>query len=262
MFQDGAVWAPIASKHNQQPVIRMTKAFLKFSGVFAACSLLAASALAQAESQGQSATDSSANRSWSTKHLTATGRDGEGEHSVRATQLSGAAVNDASGKRIATIEDTIINPASGRLDFALLSLNGAAEASSSTYSGNANANTSHSSATASTASPNKLVPVPWSLLKTASGSSQYSASTEKPTFTLKNVDQTKLNSAPSVSATDLSQSEWQQRVYSFYGVTPNSSPSMGQAPVGGAESPSGEIKGEGARKMENTTPDRQQPKMP
>ena len=220
--------------------------------------MLAASAWAQTESQSQSSSDSSANRSWSTKHLTATGRDGE--HSVRASQLSGAAVNDSSGKRIATVEDTIINPATGRVDFALLSLNGAAEATSSTYSGNANANT-QSSTTVSSTSPNKLVPVPWTLLKTSKSSSQYMSSTEKPTFTLNNIDQGKLNSAPTVSATDLSQSEWQQRVYSFYGVTPGSS-SMGQAPMGSAESPTGEIKGEGARKMENTTPDRQQPKVP
>jgi sporulation protein YlmC with PRC-barrel domain len=237
----------------------MTKEFLKITGVCIASSMLAASALAQASSsQGQTSTEPSSNRSWSTKHLSATGRDGE--HSVRATQLSGAAVNDSSGKRIATIEDTIINAASGRVEFALLSLNGAAEASSSVYSGNSNASTSQSGTSANAASPNKLVPVPWALLKTASGSSQYAASTEKPTFTLNNIDQTKLSSAPTVSASDLNQSEWQQRIYSYYGVTPGSS--MGQAPMGSAESPTGEIKGEGARKMENTTPDRQQPKVP
>jgi len=216
--------------------------------------MLAASAWAQAASQGQPSSDSPATRSWSTKHLTATGRDGE--RSIRATELSGAPVNDSSGKRIATLEDTIINPASGRVDFALLSLNGAADASSSVYSGNSNATTPPNGANANSSSPNKLVPVPWSLLKTASGSSQYSSSAEKPTFTLNNVDQKKLNSAPTVNASDLGQSEWQQRIYSYYGVTPSS---MGQAPVGGAESPSGEIKGEGARKMESTTPERQQP---
>jgi hypothetical protein len=52
----------------------------------------------------------------------------------------------------------------------------------------------------------------------------------------------------------LSQSQWQQRIYSYYGVTPQS--------MGGAESPQGEIKGEGARRMENTTPDRQQQQVP
>jgi len=216
--------------------------------------MLGASAWAQAESQGQQSNDSSANRSWSTKHLSATGRDGE--RTVRATQLSGAPVNDASGKRIATIEDTIINPTSGKVDFALLSLNGAAEASSSTYSGNSNATTSQSSASVNSTSPNKFVPVPWSVLKTASGSSQYSSNSEKPTFTLNNVDQAKLTSAPSVTVSDLNESQWQQRVYSYYGVTP------GTSSMGASESPTGEIKGEGARHMENSTPDRQQPTMP
>jgi hypothetical protein len=86
------------------------------------------------------------------------------------------------------------------------------------------------------------------------------SNTEKPTFTLNNVDQNKLSSAPSVSASDLGQSEWQQRVYSYYGVTPGS-PVMGSS-MGASESPTGEIKGEGARRMENSTPERQQPSMP
>jgi len=222
--------------------------------------MLSASAWAQSESQNQpdqQANDASANRSWSTKHLSATGRDGE--HPVRASQLSGAPVNNSSGQRVATIEDTIINPASGKIDFALLSLNGAAERSSSAYSGNSSGSQTQSSATATSTSPSRLVPVPWSLLKRSSGSSQYSSSSEKPTFSL-NVEQSKLSSAPSVSASELSQSEWQQRVYSFYGVTPGS-PAMGTS-TGGAESPTGQIKGEGARRMENTTPERQQPAMP
>jgi sporulation protein YlmC with PRC-barrel domain len=236
----------------------MTKAFLKITTVCAACSMLAASAWAQAESQDKQSSDSSANRSWSTKHLSATGRDGG--HSVCATQLSGSAVNDSSGKRIATIEDTLINPSSGRVDFALLSLNGADEQSSSTYSGNTSSTTPQSSKMATSASPSKLVPVPWSLLKTASGSSQYMTATEKPTFTL-NVEQSKLSAAPSVSESDLRQSEWQQRVYSYYGVTPGS-PTMGTPSMGGSESPQGEIKGKGARNMENSTPERQQPTVP
>jgi len=221
--------------------------------------MLGTSAWAQSESQSQQPSDSSANRSWSTKHLSATGRDGE--RTIRATQLKGATVNDSSGQQIATIEDTIINPASGRIDFALLSLNGATEKSSSTRSGDSSSTTSESNVSVTSSSPNKLVPVPWSLLKTSASSSQYMSGTEKPTFTLLNIDQNKLNSAPSVSASDLSRSEWQQRVYSYYGVTPGSS-STGTSSMGASESPTGEIKGEGARHMENTTPERRQPAMP
>jgi len=233
----------------------MKKSLLKITIACAACWMLA-SARAQADSQSQPSSDAPAIRSSSTKHLSATGRDGEVSRSVRATQLSGAAVNDASGQRIATLEDTIINPTTGRVEFGLLSLNGAAEATSSVYSGNSKSIPPESSATASSDRPNKLVPVPWSLLRTKSSSSQYSSSSEKPAFTLNNVDENKLKSAPSVQPSDLGQSEWQQRVYAYYGVTP--SPSS----TGAAESPSGEIKGEGAKKMENTTPARQQPEVP
>ncbi|HWC59202.1 MAG TPA: PRC-barrel domain-containing protein [Verrucomicrobiae bacterium] len=181
--------------------------------------MLAASAWAQTESTAQPSNDS--NRSWSTKHLSATGRNND--HSVRGSQLTGAPVNNSSGQRMAMIQDVIINPASGRIDFALLSLN----------------------PSTSEHTPGKLVPVPWSLLKTAAASSQYASSSEQPTFIL-NVDQKKLNSAPTVEPSEWGQSEWQQRVYSYYGVTPGA--------VGGAESPSGEIKGEGARRMQNSTP--------
>jgi sporulation protein YlmC with PRC-barrel domain len=165
------------------------------------------------------------NRSWSTKHMSATGR--MNEQPVRGSKLIGAQVNDSSGNRAGRIQDIIVSPSSGRIDFALLSL------SASGSSPGAPPNTS-----------GRLVPVPWSLLKTSS-SSQYTNS-EQPVFTLKNVDQNKLNGAPAVNFSDLSQSEWRQRIYAYYGVTP--------PPVGGAESPEGETKGEGSRKVEPTPP--------
>lgn len=210
----------------------MTKKISRITAVCAACLMLAASAWAQ--SQDQPSSDSSANRSWSTKHLSATGRDND--KTVRASKLTGAQVNDSSGQRVGTVQDVIINASSGRVDFALLSLN-----SSSTSESSINRSSS-----------GKLVPVPWSLLR-MSASSQYSASSEQPEFTV-NTDQNKLNAAPTVDASELSQSQWQQRIYSYYGVTPQS--------MGGAESPQGEIKGEGARHMENTTPDHQEKQTP
>ena len=95
---------------------------------------------------------------------------------------------------------------------------------------------------ASRNSSSKLVPVPWALLRPSAFASQYSSSSDQPAFTL-NADQNKLNGAPAVDMSDLSQSEWQQRIYSYYGVTPQSM---------------GEIKGEGARHLEESTPPRQQ----
>ncbi len=213
----------------------------KITSFCAACSMVAS---AWAQPQGQQPSDSSATRGWSTKQLSATGRSEE--HSVCASKLTGAPVKDSAGQRVGTIQDVMINPSSGRIDFALLSLTPNSSSASSIST-----NTSGSSVT-SQSSSGKLVPVPWALLRTSASSSQYSSGSEQPTFTL-NADQNKLKNAPSVDISSLSQSEWQQRVYAYYGVTPQ--------PMGASESPQGEIKGEGARQMQ-TTPPPQPPPMP
>jgi len=244
----------------------MRKTFLQMTVICAAASMLAASASAQAESQGNSAgqqdnsmsqssdqnNQNSNTRSWSSKHLTATGRNMD--HSIRASKLPGARVIDSSGQRAGTIQDVIVNPNSGRIEFALLSLDNSLSQTGSTSENNSATSSTSASENGTTSysannSNGKLVPVPWSLLRT-SASSQYSAVTEQPTFTV-NTDRNKLSSAPSVDLSDLSQSEWQQRIYSYYGVTPHSS-------VGGAETPEGEIKGEGARRLQQPSPDLQQ----
>jgi len=210
----------------------MTTTLLKISAVCAACSMLAAVAQAQPDSRGiidknmpstqpsppGNLSSDQAPRSQSTKQLSATGRTTVQAEAVRASKLTGAVVKDSSGNRAGEIQDIIVNPASGRIDFALVSLN----AAGATVGG-------------------KVVPVPWALLKTSSGSSQYSANPEHCTFTL-NADANKLNGAPTVDWSDPSQSEWRQRIYAYYGVTP--------PPMGAAESPSGEMKGQGTKPIQ------------
>ena len=165
-------------------------------------------------------------QSWSTKHLTATGR--MNDSTIRASKLVGAQVNDISGNRAGQIQDIVVNPHSGRIDFALLLLNGT--------SANAGGN---------------LVPIPWKLLKLATA--QYSDASSEPVFTV-NVDQSKLNRAPTLSSTDLDQSQWRQRIYSYYGVTP-------QPATGGADSEQEQTKGQGARSVhpESPTPPQRPP---
>jgi hypothetical protein len=97
----------------------------------------------------------------------------------------------------------------------------------------------------------KIVPVPWALLKTSSGSSEYSTtSPEQCTFTL-NADVNKLKSAPTVDWTNPSQSEWRQRIYAYYGVTPPA--------IGGGESPSVLMRGQGMRQLQPIPPPRPNP---
>ena len=178
----------------------MRKALLKITVICAICTMLSASSRAQSDQQ----TDQSS-RSWSTKHLTATGRMNDSV--VTGRTILGAQVNDSAGNRSGLIQDIVVNPRSGQIDFALLSLN-------------TNPGITSTSGT-------DLVPVPWSLLR-CSASSHYNATAEQPTFTL-NADPNKLKSAPTISQTDIHQSQWRQRIYSYYGVTP-------QSPMGGTES--------------------------
>lgn len=243
--------------------------------VIAACSVLSATAWAQSDefkTEHANAEALSSNRTSQTesdKSLSATGRSSM-DRSVRASQLRGASIQDSSGARIGQIQDIIVNPASGRIDFAVISLSGQGSASSpsgSSYGSSSqnqqygnqatagtgsstatNSGTEYSSSTSTAASSGKMIPVPWSLLKPASESDQYASSSSgaRPSFTL-NVDQSKLSEAPTIdrgSWAEVGQSEWRQRIYSYYGVS--------ESATGGAESPSGSQKGHEAEKlMEN-----------
>jgi len=96
-----------------------------------------------------------------------------------------------------------------------------------------------------------LIPVPWSLLKTPATESTATETQQQPRFTL-NVDQSKLNQAPEIdrgSWSNVNESNWRQRVYSYYGASEAS---------GSAESPSGTTQGSGAQKLtepSGTSPD-------
>jgi len=207
----------------------MTKNFLQITIVCAACAMLSASTRAQSAPPKPNVPPGQmqGSPSWSTKHLTATGR--MNDSTVRASKLAGAQVNDISGNPAGQIRDIVVNPRSGRIDFALLSLNGA--------SANADGN---------------LVPVPWKLLRPSTA--QYSETSNEPVFTL-NVAQSKPNGAPTLSSTDLDQSQWRQRIYSYYGVTPPPA-------TGGADSDQEERKGQGARSLQGQNSESPTPQQP
>src|SRR5579871_691859 len=99
----------------------MTKALLKLTIICAACAMLSTSSRAQSapSNPNDSSAPAESSRSWSTKHLTATGR--MNDSAIRASKLVGAQVNDISGNHAGEIQDIILNPHSGRIDFALLS---------------------------------------------------------------------------------------------------------------------------------------------
>jgi sporulation protein YlmC with PRC-barrel domain len=115
-------------KHNRN---RKGSKFMKMAWltiVCATCTMLSASSRAQTESsdpssQSQSSqsqgASASSEQSWSSRHMSATGRQSQ---PVRGSKLMGAQVKDSSGSQIGQIEDIIASPASGRIDFAVISL--------------------------------------------------------------------------------------------------------------------------------------------
>lgn len=200
-----------------------------------ACALFVVSAGAQQDNQDRdqfkSATSPKVKETFGRGHdsaLSPTGRMGQ---SMRATKLTGAEVKDSQGQSVGRIEDVVVNPASGRIEFAVISLSGGSTAASTTSP----STTTSTTTTSSTAG--KLVPVPWMFLRpSVAGSASTTTSTtgiEQYAFTL-NVDRSKLEQAPSFDRNnwpDISQGEWHQRIFSHYG--------RGGAATGSAESPSG-----------------------
>ena len=171
-------------------------------------------------SSGQSSSQSG----WSGRH-----HMGMGQQELRTSQLTGAQINGSSGQQIGTISDTIVNPNSGRLDFAVVSLSEAGSSGSSTSS------TSSTSVTTGTSSASgKQVAVPWMLLRPGSmgSTAQTTTTAGQTTSFVFNGDASKLQSAPNFDATtDLSQPSWRQSVFSYFGLSGSSSA------TGGAESP-------------------------
>lgn len=143
-----------------------------------------------------------------------------GHHDIKASELTGFIVSGNSGDPVGTISDCIVNPSSGRLEFAIISLNILGPPASAI------------SNSPGAAPPRaKQVAVPWILLRPSAlpGSSSANATTTR-SFTFIG-DSAKLASAPTFDAnTDLSQPSWRRNVFSYFGMTPGSA-------SGGAESP-------------------------
>ncbi len=176
-----------------------------------------------------------------------TGRMGQ---ETRASKLMNAEVKSSQGQTVGTISDLVLNPSSGRIDFAVISANSAGSLGSSSQSSTSPSSTTSSQSTTSSSdsSSGKLVAVPWTLLRPSSSSSSISSSSSttssssssssglsgQPTFVFAG-DPSKLMSAPSFDSSnwpDISQYSWRQSIYSHFGMTPGTS-------TGGATSPGG-----------------------
>jgi sporulation protein YlmC with PRC-barrel domain len=251
-----------SNKPNQERQV-MTKQFIPRVAVCVACLALSAAAQTSTSSSTTSADQSSP--SGSTPADQSSGQYGQfghhfgagrmGHTEIRATKIIGADIKSTQAQSLGTINDVIFNPASGRIDFAVISLS--STTGTETTPG-ATPSTSTSTTTASsTATAGKLVAVPWMLLRSA-GAAESGASTAatagastssttgtstaattgstmgQPTFTFAG-DSSKLQSAPSFDSSnwpDITQPSWRQSIYAHFGMTPGAS-------TGGATSPGG-----------------------
>lgn len=207
-------------------------------------SLVATTALAQRESSPSSSPSSKAGSpgassqpgastsSQSDTTLSATGRgsgySGHQQH-LRSTKVIGAQVKTSAGEDVGRIEDVVLNPTSGRIDFAVISAEnklcpvpwqllsvsgqGGQGSQSSTTQGTSSSTTPSTTPGTTPSTSSSTSPSSSGIYASASGSMG------QPTFTL-NVDKSKLQQGPSFDRSrwpDMSQS-WSQRIYSHYGV--------------------------------------------
>jgi sporulation protein YlmC with PRC-barrel domain len=188
------------------------------------------------------------------------------QHHARLSHLMNATVQSKDGRTLGYIRDFTIDPQSGRIEFAVLSRGmtgtpGALGNSTPTQSPGVNSSKgSEGSSAALGSNPStgygaynatgKLIPVPWQLFSeswngqhsgTAPGTFGANRSVTTmgtPTLVL-NIDESKLQSAPSIEGNnwnELQQGQFDQRVYSYFGVNRMS----------GAGSAGSSISGQGA----------------
>jgi hypothetical protein len=164
--------------------------------------------------------------------------------------MTSAEVKSSTGESIGTIIELIVNPNSGKVDFAVISLSGSAGSTSSSTPSSTTSGTSSATPGTGQSSGNyasnggKQVVVPFSLLRPANagGSSTYSSSQTSSsmgqlTFTFTG-DVAKLQTAPAFDPnTDITKPGWLQSVFSYFGVNPNYG-------TGGATSPGGTSSGQ------------------
>lgn len=152
----------------------------------------------------------------------------QSDNAVRLSELMRANVQSQEGKTLGNIRDITVDPQSGRIEFAILSLSSAGAATGTSTT--APSTTGTPSVTAG-ATSGKLIPVPWQLFSQSRSSLQQGTSTTPGAGSMGSqnlvlsVDESKLQTAPSFDAGNWNQLQTgalSQRVYSHFGVDESS----------------------------------------
>jgi sporulation protein YlmC with PRC-barrel domain len=232
---------------NQEGLIIDMKNTFRTTVCCIACTLLAASAWAQREPGSSSSQQSPSSSSSSQGGLgsqssqrSSSYSSSHGQQSFRVSQqIINAQVKTQDGQQLGQIEDLIANPQTGKIEFAVVSKGeklypipmqllqcqpgSSSQGSSSTSTSGTTSGTSSTSSDPSSSTSSSTSP-------TLGRSSSSSASQQKVTFVAQ-VDQQKLQQAPSFSRTqwpEMSQS-WSQQIYSHFGVSPEAAGGTGSS---------------------------------
>ena len=135
---------------------------------------------------------------------------------MRLSQLTGSSLKNTSGETLGQINDFVVDPSTGRIEFAVLSL------ASGTVGAIENA-----------IHRGKLTAIPWTLIRPSGEGQNLTA----------NIDKEKLASAQTFDRSqwpDISQETWGQQIYSHYGLQwQDRSSAGGRVPLGGTETGTG-----------------------
>lgn len=154
---------------------------------------------------------------------------------IKSSQIVGSSVQGNDGKGVGQIRDLVIDPQTGRVEFALISVSATSSTPSTTSTPGATTSVQLPGATAM----GKTVPIPWQLLRAGTQSSAGAHSTagtvttpgiagQRPTAGMMGQttfvfqgDTSKLQNAPTLDANDLNQlrqDTFGQRIYTHWGL--------------------------------------------
>lgn len=183
------------------------KLFLATLGLTSAL-LITARAQAADDDTKSSSSGSASTQGASGKGISST--SGQSQKFTRVSQLTHQSLKNTSGESLGQINDLIVDPTTGRLEFAVIALQGGEQTG-------------------------KLTAIPWTLVR-ASGEGQMQNLTA-------NIEKSKLSTAQTFERSqwpNMSQENWGQQIYSHYGLQWQDRASAGgRVSIGGAEAGTG-----------------------
>lgn len=142
---------------------------------------------------------------------------GQSQKSTRLSQLTGSSLKNTSGESLGQINDFVVDPSTGRIEFAVVSLT-----PEGTIGKIENA-----------LQRGKLTAIPWTLIRPSGEGQNLTA----------NIDKDKLASAQTFDRSswpDMSQESWGQQIYSHYGLQwQDRSSAGGRVHIGGSDTGTG-----------------------